>query len=52
MVLICLADLFVDWKQNADEVIVKLKPGEGGLKVDEIDAAFTDSDCVITLPGE
>lgn len=43
-------DLFVDWKQNADEVIVKLKPGEGGLKVDEIDAAFTDSDCVITLP--
>ncbi|XP_072928069.1 ubiquitin carboxyl-terminal hydrolase 19 isoform X2 [Hemitrygon akajei] len=43
-------DLFVDWKQNADEVIVKLKPGEGNLKVEEIDAAFTDSDCIITLP--
>ncbi|XP_067854439.1 ubiquitin carboxyl-terminal hydrolase 19 isoform X2 [Heptranchias perlo] len=43
-------DLFVDWKQNADEVIVKLKPGEGSLKVDEVDAAFTDTDCVVTLP--
>ncbi|XP_067908310.1 ubiquitin carboxyl-terminal hydrolase 19 isoform X2 [Heterodontus francisci] len=43
-------DLFVDWKQNADEVIVKLKPGEGSLKVDEVDAAFTDTECVVTLP--
>ncbi|XP_078399201.1 ubiquitin carboxyl-terminal hydrolase 19 isoform X2 [Cetorhinus maximus] len=43
-------DLFVDWKQNADEVIVKLKPGEGSLKLDEVDAAFTDTDCVVTLP--
>ncbi|XP_069798500.1 uncharacterized protein usp19 [Narcine bancroftii] len=45
-------DLFVDWKQNADEVIVKLKSGEGSLKVDPVDVAFTDSDCIITLPGE
>ncbi|XP_072329211.1 ubiquitin carboxyl-terminal hydrolase 19 isoform X2 [Scyliorhinus torazame] len=43
-------DLFVDWKQNADEIIVKLKPGEGSLKLDEVDAAFTDTDCVVTLP--
>ncbi|XP_059505664.1 ubiquitin carboxyl-terminal hydrolase 19 isoform X3 [Stegostoma tigrinum] len=43
-------ELFIDWKQNADEVIVKLKPGEGNLKVDEVDAAFTDTDCVVTLP--
>ncbi|XP_048462612.1 ubiquitin carboxyl-terminal hydrolase 19 [Rhincodon typus] len=43
-------ELFIDWKQNADEVIVKLKSGEGNLKVDEVDAAFTDTDCVVTLP--
>uniref|UniRef100_UPI00398EBC02 ubiquitin carboxyl-terminal hydrolase 19 isoform X2 n=1 Tax=Pristiophorus japonicus TaxID=55135 RepID=UPI00398EBC02 len=43
-------ELFVDWKQNADEIIVKLKPGEGSLKVDAVDAAFTDTDCVVTLP--
>ncbi|XP_072437845.1 ubiquitin carboxyl-terminal hydrolase 19 isoform X3 [Chiloscyllium punctatum] len=43
-------ELFIDWKQNADEVIVKLKPGEGKLQVDEVDAAFTDTGCVVTLP--
>uniref|UniRef100_A0A4W3K0H6 ubiquitinyl hydrolase 1 n=1 Tax=Callorhinchus milii TaxID=7868 RepID=A0A4W3K0H6_CALMI len=43
-------DLFSEWKQNADEVIVKLKLGEGAVKVDDIDAAFTDTDCVVTLP--
>ncbi|XP_078059866.1 ubiquitin carboxyl-terminal hydrolase 19 [Mustelus asterias] len=43
-------DLFVDWKQNADEIIVKLKPGEANLKLEEVDAAFTDTSCVVTLP--
>uniref|UniRef100_A0A8C0HDT2 Ubiquitin carboxyl-terminal hydrolase 19 n=1 Tax=Chelonoidis abingdonii TaxID=106734 RepID=A0A8C0HDT2_CHEAB len=47
-----LADLLLDWKQNADEVIVKLNLGSGALKLEEVDAAFTDTDCVVRLPGK
>ncbi|XP_044879614.1 ubiquitin carboxyl-terminal hydrolase 19 isoform X3 [Mauremys mutica] len=43
-------DLLLDWKQNADEVIVKLNLGSGALKLEEVDAAFTDTDCVVRLP--
>uniref|UniRef100_A0A8D0H0W9 CS domain-containing protein n=1 Tax=Sphenodon punctatus TaxID=8508 RepID=A0A8D0H0W9_SPHPU len=45
-------DMLVDWKQNANEVIVKLNVGGGALKVEEVEAAFTDTDCVIKLPGD
>uniref|UniRef100_A0A8D0G2G9 Ubiquitin carboxyl-terminal hydrolase 19 n=1 Tax=Strix occidentalis caurina TaxID=311401 RepID=A0A8D0G2G9_STROC len=42
--------LLLDWKQNADEIIVKLNLGSGALKVEDVDAAFTDTDCVVKLP--
>lgn len=41
----------LDWKQNADEVIVKLRAGTGPVRLEEVDAAFTDTDCVLRLPG-
>uniref|UniRef100_A0A4X2LSL0 ubiquitinyl hydrolase 1 n=1 Tax=Vombatus ursinus TaxID=29139 RepID=A0A4X2LSL0_VOMUR len=47
---ILLSELLLDWKQNADEVIVKLHVGSGPLRIEEIDAAFTDTDCVVQLP--
>uniref|UniRef100_A0A8C3LCY9 Ubiquitin carboxyl-terminal hydrolase 19 n=1 Tax=Chrysolophus pictus TaxID=9089 RepID=A0A8C3LCY9_CHRPC len=42
--------LLLDWKQNADEIIVKLNLGSGSLKVEDVDTFFTDTDCVIKLP--
>lgn len=44
-------ELLLDWKQNADEIIVKLNLGSGALKVEDVDAFFTDTDCMIKLPG-
>ncbi|XP_062971311.1 ubiquitin carboxyl-terminal hydrolase 19 isoform X24 [Cynocephalus volans] len=44
-------ELLLDWRQSADEVIVKLRVGMGPLRLDEVDAAFTDTDCVVRLPG-
>lgn len=44
-------ELLLDWKQNADEIIVKLNLGSEALKVEDVDAAFTDTDCVLKLPG-
>uniref|UniRef100_A0A669P0C2 Ubiquitin carboxyl-terminal hydrolase 19 n=1 Tax=Phasianus colchicus TaxID=9054 RepID=A0A669P0C2_PHACC len=44
------AELLLDWKQNADEIIVKLNLGSGSLKVEDVDTFFTDTDCVIKLP--
>ncbi|XP_051736765.1 ubiquitin carboxyl-terminal hydrolase 19 isoform X3 [Ctenopharyngodon idella] len=44
-------DLFLDWKQNAYEVIVRLNCGDAGvLRVEDIDSAFSDSACHIRLP--
>uniref|UniRef100_A0A8C1CVD9 ubiquitinyl hydrolase 1 n=2 Tax=Cyprinus carpio TaxID=7962 RepID=A0A8C1CVD9_CYPCA len=44
-------DLFVDWKQNAHEVIVRLNCEDAGvLRVGDIDYAFSDSACHIRLP--
>uniref|UniRef100_A0A8C4PLY8 Ubiquitin carboxyl-terminal hydrolase 19 n=1 Tax=Equus asinus asinus TaxID=83772 RepID=A0A8C4PLY8_EQUAS len=43
--------LLLDWRQSADEVIVKLRVGTGPLRLEEVDAAFTDTDCVVRLPG-
>uniref|UniRef100_A0A8B9J197 ubiquitinyl hydrolase 1 n=1 Tax=Amazona collaria TaxID=241587 RepID=A0A8B9J197_9PSIT len=43
-------ELLLDWKQNADEIIVKLNLGSEALKVEDVDAAFTDTDCVLKLP--
>ncbi|XP_062056836.1 ubiquitin carboxyl-terminal hydrolase 19 isoform X16 [Lepus europaeus] len=44
-------ELLLDWRQSADEVIVKLRVGTGPLRLEEVDAAFTDTDCVVRLPG-
>nr|XP_044992252.1 ubiquitin carboxyl-terminal hydrolase 19 isoform X9 [Jaculus jaculus] len=43
-------ELLLDWRQSADEVIVKLRVGAGALRPEEVDAAFTDTDCVVRLP--
>ncbi|XP_039182511.1 ubiquitin carboxyl-terminal hydrolase 19 isoform X5 [Crotalus tigris] len=43
-------DLQLEWKQNADEVIVKLNLGSRNPKVEEVDSSFTDTSCVIKLP--
>lgn len=32
-------------------MIVKLRVGAGALRLEEVDAAFTDTDCVVRLPG-
>lgn len=32
-------------------MIVKLRVGAGPLRLEEVDAAFTDTDCVVRLPG-
>ena len=44
-------ELLLDWRQSADEVIVKLRVGAGPIRLEEVDAAFTDTDCVVRLPG-
>ncbi|XP_073425712.1 ubiquitin carboxyl-terminal hydrolase 19 isoform X3 [Dendrobates tinctorius] len=43
-------DMMIDWKQNSEEVIVKLNPGPGAMNVDELKSEFTDTDCVIHFP--
>lgn len=32
-------------------MIVKLRVGAGPLRLEDVDAAFTDTDCVVRLPG-
>lgn len=50
---VCLsADVFMDWKQNADEVIVRLRCGGGVLKREDIDTAFSDTACKVCFAGE
>ncbi|XP_041129477.1 ubiquitin carboxyl-terminal hydrolase 19-like isoform X6 [Polyodon spathula] len=43
-------DVFFDWKQNSNEIIVKLRPGDGVAKVEDVDAAFTDTACQVRFP--
>uniref|UniRef100_A0A674HVX8 Ubiquitin carboxyl-terminal hydrolase 19 n=1 Tax=Taeniopygia guttata TaxID=59729 RepID=A0A674HVX8_TAEGU len=43
-------ELLLDWKQNADEIIIKLNLGTGALKAEDVHADFTDTDCVVKLP--
>ncbi|XP_012816887.1 ubiquitin carboxyl-terminal hydrolase 19 isoform X4 [Xenopus tropicalis] len=43
-------DIVIDWKQNSEEVIVKLNAGSRALNVEELNAEFTDTDCVISFP--
>ncbi|XP_051516081.1 ubiquitin carboxyl-terminal hydrolase 19-like isoform X4 [Myxocyprinus asiaticus] len=43
-------DLFLDWKQSAYEVIVRLNCGDGVQRVEDIDSAFSDTACHIRMP--
>lgn len=43
-------ELLLDWRQSADEVTVKLRVGTGPVRLEDVDAAFTDTDCVVRLP--
>lgn len=46
-----IPDVFVDWKQNASEVIVRLRCGDGVQRVEDINAAFGDRHCHVCFPG-
>ncbi|XP_042266409.1 ubiquitin carboxyl-terminal hydrolase 19 isoform X3 [Thunnus maccoyii] len=43
-------DVFVDWKQNANEVIVRLRCGEGVQRIEDINTTFTDTHCHVCFP--
>ncbi|XP_055748244.1 ubiquitin carboxyl-terminal hydrolase 19 isoform X11 [Salvelinus fontinalis] len=43
-------DVFVDWKQNANEVTVRLRCGEGVQSVEDVTTTFTDTDCQACFP--
>ncbi|XP_061689206.1 ubiquitin carboxyl-terminal hydrolase 19 isoform X2 [Syngnathoides biaculeatus] len=38
-------DVFVDWKQNANEVIIKLRCGENVQSIEDVNTTFTDTHC-------
>nr|XP_054406768.1 ubiquitin carboxyl-terminal hydrolase 19 isoform X28 [Pongo abelii] len=44
-------ELLLDWRQSAEEVIVKLRVGVVPLQLEDVDAAFTDTDCVVRFAG-
>ncbi|XP_061112625.1 ubiquitin carboxyl-terminal hydrolase 19 isoform X2 [Conger conger] len=43
-------DAFLDWKQNANDVMVKLRSGDGVLKVEDVSVAFSDTACQVRFP--
>ncbi|XP_076596686.1 ubiquitin carboxyl-terminal hydrolase 19 isoform X2 [Chaetodon auriga] len=43
-------DVFVDWKQNVNEVTVRLRCGEGVQRIEEISTTFTDTHCRVCFP--
>ncbi|KAJ3586832.1 hypothetical protein NHX12_013224 [Muraenolepis orangiensis] len=43
-------DVFVDWKQNANEVIVRLRCGDGVQRVEDVSTTFTDTTCQAHFP--
>ena len=46
-----LPDVFVDWKQNANEVIVRLRCGDGVQRAEDVRTTFTDTTCHAHFPG-
>lgn len=46
------SDVFVDWKQNVNEVTVRLRCGDGVSRVEDICTNFTDTHCHVLFPGE
>ena len=50
--LLCVwPDVFVDWKQNANEVIVRLRCGDGVQRAEDVRTTFTDTTCHAHFPG-
>uniref|UniRef100_A0A7N8WJ44 ubiquitinyl hydrolase 1 n=1 Tax=Mastacembelus armatus TaxID=205130 RepID=A0A7N8WJ44_9TELE len=43
-------DVFVDWKQNVNEVTVRLRCGEGVQRLEDINTTFTDTYCHVCFP--
>ncbi|XP_069564463.1 ubiquitin carboxyl-terminal hydrolase 19 isoform X2 [Brachyistius frenatus] len=43
-------DVFVDWKQNVNEVTVRLRCGEGVQRIEDINTTFTDTHCHVDFP--
>ncbi|KAM4562781.1 ubiquitin carboxyl-terminal hydrolase 19 isoform 1-T1 [Odontesthes bonariensis] len=43
-------DVFVDWKQNVNEVTVRLRCGEGVQRIEDINTTFTDTHCTVSFP--
>lgn len=43
-------DVFVDWKQNVNEVTVRLRCGEGLQRIEDISTTFTDTHCNVCFP--
>uniref|UniRef100_I3IZD7 ubiquitinyl hydrolase 1 n=1 Tax=Oreochromis niloticus TaxID=8128 RepID=I3IZD7_ORENI len=43
-------DVFVDWKQNVNEVTVRLCCGEGVQRIEDINTTFTDTHCNVDFP--
>ncbi|CAG6021029.1 unnamed protein product [Menidia menidia] len=43
-------DVFVDWKQNVNEVTVRLRCGEGVQRREDISTTFTDTHCNVSFP--
>ncbi|KAI4824216.1 hypothetical protein KUCAC02_012742 [Chaenocephalus aceratus] len=43
-------DVFVDWKQNVNEVTVRLRCGEGVQRIEDINTTFTDTHCHVHFP--
>ncbi|KAF7210383.1 ubiquitin carboxyl-terminal hydrolase 19 isoform X2 [Nothobranchius furzeri] len=43
-------DVFVDWKQNVNEVTVRLRCGDGVQRIEDINSTFTDTHCSVSFP--
>ncbi|XP_053705774.1 ubiquitin carboxyl-terminal hydrolase 19 isoform X1 [Synchiropus splendidus] len=43
-------DMFLDWKQNANDVIVRLRCGDGVNGVEDVATTFTDTHCHVCFP--
>uniref|UniRef100_A0A8C4GVM1 ubiquitinyl hydrolase 1 n=1 Tax=Dicentrarchus labrax TaxID=13489 RepID=A0A8C4GVM1_DICLA len=48
--LVLLKNVFVDWKQNVNEVTVRLRCGEGVQRIEDINTTFTDTHCLVCFP--
>ncbi|KAK7883974.1 hypothetical protein WMY93_027097 [Mugilogobius chulae] len=43
-------DVFVDWKQNASDVIVRLRCGDGVQSAEDVSSSFSDTQALVTFP--